>query len=96
MKIIKALLIVLVPMLTLAQDIERAEPPFRWVDMQNTELQVMLYGENIAWLKPVIGYEGVTIKRTVTVENPNYQFIYLEIGKDTKLENNRTTLIKTK
>lgn len=84
MKTIKALLIFLIPLCSFAQIIERAEPPFWWIEMQNTELQVMLHGENIALLKPVINYSGVSIKRTVTVESTNYQFIYLEIGKDTK------------
>jgi len=83
MKIIKTLLIVLAPICTLAQEIDRVEPPFWWVDMQNTELQVMLHGEDIAILKPVINYDGVTIKRTVALESPNYLFLYLEIGKNT-------------
>lgn len=84
MKTIKALLIFLIPLYSFAQNIERAEPPFWWIDMQNAELQVMLYGENIGYLKPEIDYEGVTVKRNVSVDNANYLFIYLDICNDAK------------
>ena len=47
--------------------------------MHNPELQIMIYGENIAELIPEIEYDGIAIKRTVLVENRNYLFIYLDI-----------------
>ncbi len=84
MKTIKALLAFLVPFYAFSQNIDRAEPPFWWISMESTELQLMLYGENIGFLKPEIDYEGVAIKRTVAVENSNYLFVYMDISKDTK------------
>jgi glycosidase len=83
MKTLRILIILLVPVLSLAQNIERAEPPFWWVGMQNTELQIMLYGKDIAMLKPVINYEGVSISRAGSLENLNYLFIYLNIHPST-------------
>ncbi len=68
----------------IAQDApERIAPPFWWTGMNNPELQIMVYGESIGQLRPSIQYEGVTIKRTVLVENPNYLFIDLNIGPST-------------
>jgi hypothetical protein len=73
-------LIFLIATVTLAQHtIKRVEPPFWWKEMHNPELQIMIYGENIAELIPEIEYDGITIKRTVLVENRNYLFIYLDI-----------------
>lgn len=65
------------------QSIERVEPAFWWVGMQNTQLQVMFYGKNISHLKPNIEYAGISIQKTVSMENSNYLFIYLNINKNT-------------
>lgn len=79
------LLFCLLPFLSFGQTtVERIEPPFWWVGMHNTELQIMLYGENMANAKPVINYEGITIERIVSVENNNYLFIYLNIENTTQ------------
>ena len=42
-------------------DIERIDPPFWWTGIQDRELQIMLYGKNIADCKIKIDYPGVTI-----------------------------------
>lgn len=83
MKTIRILLLLLVPVLSMAQNIERVEPPFWWVHMQNTQLQIMIYGENIGFLKPAVTYAGVSISRTVQVENLNYLFVYMNIQPNT-------------
>lgn len=83
MKIFRILLVFLIPSLALAQNIERVEPPFWWVNMENTELQIMLYGEGIGLLKPEVHHEGLTVARAVSVENLNYLFVYLDIGPKT-------------
>jgi len=61
--------------------IKRVEPLFWWVGMENPELQLLVYGDNIAGLKPRIDYPDVQIKRVIRVENPNYLFIDLHIGR---------------
>ena len=63
-------------------NIERLEPPFWWTGMENTELQLMVYGQDISDLDPRFTYPGVWLKRVVSVQNPNYLFITLEISED--------------
>lgn len=71
---------------THAQDyeIERVEPLHWWVGMENPELQLMIYGDDVGDLSPSVDYEGVNIKRIQKVENNNYLFVYLNISKDTR------------
>lgn len=65
-----------------AQDygIARVEPPFWWTEMQHSELQVLIYGTEIAQLHPQIEYPGVTINKIITVKNANYLFVDLIIS----------------
>lgn len=67
-----------------AQEIERIEPPFWWTGFEHREVQLMLYGNNISLLTPTTQYPGLSIKRIVRVENPNYLFVYLDVGPDAK------------
>ena len=79
------LLFLLLPFFIQAQNrIERVEPPFWWTGMNNTKLQIMLYGEDIAYSKPEVNYQGVTIDKTVLVENDNYIFLYLNIAPEAR------------
>lgn len=80
------LLLTLSPLVTHAQnyDIDRVEPLHWWVGMQNPDLQVMMYGNDIGDLTPSINYEGIKIKRIQKVENDNYLFVYLHIRDKTK------------
>jgi glycosidase len=65
-----------------AQEIERIEPPFWWTGFEHRELQLMLHGNNISLLTPDVDHAGVSINRVVRVENPNYLFVYMDIGPD--------------
>jgi glycosidase len=64
--------------------IEKAQPPYWWVGMENQKLQLMLYGNEISLSSPEINYPGVELKETIRVENPNYLFLDLEISKEAK------------
>ncbi len=79
-----AFIIMVLPFLSLAQDI-RVEPPFWWTGMKNNELQLMVHAENIASTQPVIGKEGVEIKDLITTDNPNYLFVDLRIKGSAEL-----------
>jgi len=61
---------------------DKIEPPFWWTGMKHPELQLMVHGENIATSKPEFSYPGVTLAGSTSVENPNYLFLDLLIGKD--------------
>ncbi|MDR0231998.1 MAG: cyclomaltodextrinase N-terminal domain-containing protein, partial [Dysgonamonadaceae bacterium] len=64
-----------------AVEITRMEPAFWWVGMKNPELQILVQGKNIAQSQVQLDYPDVRIKDIVKPENPNYLFIYLEIGE---------------
>ena len=67
-----------------ALEITRMEPSFWWVGMKNPELQILVYGKDIARSELTFKYPGVRLKEIVHTDNPNYLFIYLEIGKETQ------------
>lgn len=60
-------------------DLQRVEPLHWWVGMENPQLQLMLYGDDVGQLAPAIDYPGVEIRRVQHVENDNYLFVYLHI-----------------
>jgi glycosidase len=62
--------------------VERVEPPNWWVGMHNPSLQLMLYGQDLAGLRPVVDHPGITVTKTLSTGNPNYLFIYLSIGTE--------------
>lgn len=58
----------------------KIEPAFWWSGMKNPELQLMVYGKDIANYLPQINYPGIKMKNTVRLESPNYLLIYLDIA----------------
>lgn len=64
--------------------LNRVEPPNWWIGMENTQLQLLVYGENISETKPIISYDGVTINSVTKLESNNYLFIDLTILNNTK------------
>jgi len=54
--------------------IQKVEPAFWWKGMKNPELQILVYGKNIANDELEVS-DGVQIKNIQKVENPNYVFI---------------------
>ncbi|MBF6597244.1 MAG: glycoside hydrolase family 13 protein [Fermentimonas sp.] len=57
----------------------KIDPAFWWSGMEETELQLLVYGENIASYKPELSTENIKIKEVVTLKSPNYQLLYLDI-----------------
>ena len=62
-----------------AQSVERVKPLHWWVGMANPNLQLMVYGKDIADHDISIEYPGLTLKEVHRVENPNYLFLDLHI-----------------
>lgn len=58
---------------------EKVEPPFWWTDMYHSELQLLVYGDNISQTQVKIDHPGVLLKEVVSVESPNYLFLYLDL-----------------
>ncbi len=63
--------------------VEKMEPPFWWANMNNTNLQLMIYGENIADYQVSIADENVNISNIRKTENPNYVFVMLDFSDAT-------------
>ncbi len=63
--------------------VQRLEPTFWWTDMNQPELQLMLYGVDISKANISINYPGVSIARKVLADSPNYVFLYLNVAKET-------------
>ncbi|HCT55407.1 MAG TPA: glycosyl hydrolase [Balneola sp.] len=83
MKSISSLFLILLFLIpnSLAQEVKVIDPPFWWANMPVTELQIQLYGENIGSYRASVTYDGVEIKRQISVDSPNYLFIYLDISE---------------
>jgi glycosidase len=64
--------------------IQRVEPSNWWVGMKNTQLLILVYGQNIGLTEPVIQYPSVKLDSTVRTGNNNYLFLYLNVPADTK------------
>lgn len=60
--------------------IDKIEPPFWWSDMQLNELQIMMYGDNIARFD-VKAQDPLIIKNIRRTENPNYLFVTINSGE---------------
>lgn len=64
--------------------VERVEPMFWWVGMENPNLQLLVQGENISNYDINLKYAGVSIDKINKTDNPNYVFIDLVINENTK------------
>ena len=80
------LFLLIFPFNVFSQDVtlDKVEPPFWWTGFKNTDLQLLVYGKNIASTTVTVDYPGVVLKKINKVENPNYLFLDLTIGKGTK------------
>ena len=54
--------------------LEKVEPAFWWKGMKNPELQILVYGKDIAKNEIELS-DGVQVKDIQKVENPNYVFV---------------------
>ena len=66
-----------------AISIKKVAPTFWWAGMKNPELQVLLYGEDIASAEVSISSRDITLQKVVKQENPNYLIIYLNTSEAT-------------
>lgn len=65
--------------------VEKIDPPHWWVGMNDSTLQLQVYGDNIRNAEVDIDYPGVKIDSIARLDgSDNYQFIYLTISENTK------------
>ena len=60
--------------------LDKVEPAFWWKGMKNPELQLLVYGKDIAKNEIEIS-DGIKIKDIQKVENPNYLFVTLNTNE---------------
>ncbi len=56
------------------------EPPFWWQGFEHRELQLLVYGDDIAGLAADVDYPGVSVDRVTPGDSANYLFVYLDIA----------------
>ncbi len=59
--------------------LERIEPPFWWNGFQDKNLQLMVYGKNIAQTNPSIFTPGIELIKARTTDSPDYLFLDLKL-----------------
>ena len=59
--------------------VSRVEPPFWWTGFKHAELQLLLYGDDLAAYTPSVSATGISIARVERGDSPNYLFVYLDI-----------------
>ena len=64
-----------------ATSLQKVEPAFWWAGMRNPELQILLYGENIASSEVSLSAEDVHLKRIVKPGNTDYLLLYVDLSK---------------
>jgi glycosidase len=77
-------LLILLPVILCSQlqaEVQRVEPPNWWSGLSTAPVQVLIYGEAIGSLEARVEADGVRLDRVVRVENPNYLFLYLDLGE---------------
>lgn len=80
----RLLLLLLLTSISIAQllaiDVKKVEPAFWWAGMTNPELQVLLYGDNIADANISLSVKDIKIKELVKFQNKNYILLYLDLS----------------
>ncbi len=62
--------------------IDRIDPTDWFVGMKNPQVQLMVYGKNIASVKEVTtDYPGVRIDSVVRLDSPNYLLVYMNLSE---------------
>ena len=71
-----------------SQIVKRVDPPFWWTEMNNPELQIMIYGDKVSEYDIHLNQKSFLVD-IEKVDNPNYIFLNLSIP-----ENSQSTLLE--
>ena len=70
--------------------IEKIEPPNWWIGMKWSDVQLMVYGENLS--DPTAEFDGIEILKIYKTENSSYAFIDIVISGDTEIGEHKLVL----
>lgn len=80
----------------MAQSISKIEPLSWWVGMKHP-LQLIIYGKDLAGAQVKIsGSDGVSVKKVIDADSPNYLFVDVEIAQDAKPGTYNIEIVKGK
>lgn len=65
--------------LSMMAQIERVEPPNWWLGFENSELQLMIYGEDIGKAEVNLDAAGIDLEAVHRAKSPNYLFLDLKL-----------------
>ncbi|UMB55156.1 glycoside hydrolase family 13 protein [Lutibacter sp. A64] len=81
MKINRLLLLLLsVSLTSYAQKVKRIEPPNWWVGMHHNQVELLVYGDEIATYTPSINNESILLKEIKKTDNENYVFLTIDVS----------------
>jgi glycosidase len=69
--------------LSFQAQIERVEPPNWWVDMNHDQLELLIYGKDIAQFTASVDNKNIQITEVKKTENSNYLFLNLDLSNAT-------------
>ena len=64
-----------------ATTIQKVAPTFWWAGMNNPELQILIYGNEISSAEVTLSSNDIFLKEVVKQENPNYLLLYLDLAE---------------
>jgi len=71
-------------------EIKRIDPQFWWHNLETRDLQLLVYGTQVASYEVKLKTPGLAIKEVQKLENPNYLIVNLDLqnyhGKDFQLD----------
>ena len=69
--------------LSFQAQIEKVEPPYWWVDMNHDQLELLIYGKDIAQFTASVDNKNIQITEVKKTENSNYLFLNLDLSNAT-------------
>ncbi len=66
---------------TQSMHIRKVAPDYWWAEMKNPELQILLYGKDIASSDVSVEGKHLILKEVVRQDNPNYLLLYLDLSE---------------
>jgi glycosidase len=81
MKNLCFLLLLILGSSSYAQKIDRIEPAYWWVGMENNQLELLIYGKDIAQFTPSVDNNNIQILAVKKTGNNNYMFLSLDLSK---------------
>ena len=64
--------------------IQKIEPPFWWADLKWHQLQLMVYGKNLAEIEVTCSSDQLKITKIHQLENTNHSFVDISISPNAK------------